>query len=161
LGAVKPEIDLDKNFKFKAELNTNHLGKIQVIASDLVEGSKLDLAFTQKHDPTKDAATNEIEGKAIYRQGRLAGSLGASYTFEKKTPVYKGQLVVNYPDHVYWSVAEEFYNYTDSENKPQYDLSVDAKLSYIQPTYEALANVLYKKERKKDHLLCILVSRNQ
>jgi len=151
LGAVKPEFDLDKNFKFKAELNTNHLGKIQVIASDLaVEGSKFDLSLTQQLDPTKDSATpvlRELEGKGIFRQDRFAVSVGASYQFEKKTPKFKGQLVLHYPDHVYWSVADE-YSPIKGENKVS-DFTVDGKVSYIQPTYEALANILYKNKEEK------------
>jgi len=148
LGVIRPELDLDKNFKFKAELNTNHLGKIQVIASDLVvEGSKLDLSFTQQHDPTK-GSTNEFEGKGIIRQDRFAASVGASFSLEKKTPKFKGQLVLNYPDHVYWSVADEYYNYKEGDNTLS-DFTIDGKVSYVQPTYEALANILYKKKDEK------------
>jgi len=150
LGAVKPEMELDKNFKVKAELNTNHLGKIQVIASDLIEGSKFDVTFTQKHDPTKDLATNEIEGKAIYSSDyNVTASVGASTVInDKKSPIYKGQIAVNYPENIYWYIGGEYTTYTEGE-KSYYDLSNDAKVSYIQPTYEALGNVLYKRKDAK------------
>jgi len=148
LGAVKPEYALDNNFKFKGELNTNHLSKVQVTGSDLgLVGSQVDVSLTHVHDTSKPLST-EFEGKGILKQERFALSLGGIYQIEKRSPKYKGQLVVNYPDHVYWSTVGEYSNYTDADEKVQYDLTVDGKLSYIQPNYEALANVLYKKKEK-------------
>jgi len=148
LGAIKPEIEFWDKYKFKAELNTNHLSKLQLTVSDLpIEGSKIDVIYTQ--DPNKTDAANELEGKGTYKYQRFAANLGASYQIETKSPKFKGQLAVNFPDNVYWSVADEFSNYIDSDEKPQWDISLDGKVSYVQPTYEALGNIVYKKKEKK------------
>jgi len=147
LGVLKPEIEFWDNYKFKAELNTNRLNKLQLTVSNLpLEDAKLDLIYTQ--DPNKSDSPNEFEGKGTYKYQRIAGNVGVVYQIEKNAPKLKGQLVVNYPDNVYWSMADEFYNYSEDE-KPQWDVSVDGKISYIQPTFEALGNIVYKKKENK------------
>jgi len=146
LAAIKPEFEIDKNWKFKGELNTNHLAKLQVIVSDIaVEGAQVDVSLSHVHDTAK-GVTTDIDGKGIYKQERFAVSVGGNFQIEKKIPKYKAQAVIHYPDHVYWSGTGEYSSTTNEEDETQVNLTVDGKISYIQPEYEALLNVLYKKK---------------
>jgi len=148
LSTIKPEYAHTNQFKIKGELNTNHLVKVQLTGTDLVgiNGSQVDVSLANLNDSSKQKST-DFEGKGILKQDRFALSLGGIYEIEKKSPKFKGQVVIHYPDHCYWSTVGELSQFVEGD-KTLSDLTLDGKFSYIQQNYEGLFNILYKKKEK-------------
>jgi len=145
-GKVKPEYDLKEfNTVVKGELDTNNSGKINIIVSDLIlPRSKIDVSLSQEaNSETFSTKTDSEVNLIFYHEKYLALKLGAVYNYEKKEqPRLKGQAVLQFPDNLYWSVAPE----VPYGNKN--DFKLDAKVTYVQPSYEFLFNI--KHDNKED-----------
>jgi len=153
LSSVKPELDVKEwSVKVKGELTTSNLGKVQVIASDVaaVDGTKIDVSLKQTTNKDQDAVNTDLEFKTTYNYDKKVYlRVGGFYQFEKITPPKAtGHFIFQYPENLYWSFSPQCCTYQE-EKQTLYDLNLDGKVSYIQPSYEALINVVSQGKKNK------------